>query len=119
MSKRPTARSRERSALRRAGSSSGASFRLDPPMSFRAGVIPGRRILVVHGVLGRVAWRRLVRRSWLLAARVSRAGTWMRVRRIVAVVAIASRPARSAISPAARVRLNAMTARIGSGYLTT
>ena len=34
----------------------------------------------------------------------------MRVRRIVAVVALASRPARSAVSPAVRVRLNAITA---------
>ena len=32
-------------------------------------------------------------------------------RRIVAVVALASRPPRSAMSPAARVRLNAITAR--------
>src|SRR3546814_5065483 len=38
------------------------------------------------------------------AERASRAGTWMRVRRIVAVVAFANRPARSAITPAVRVR---------------
>lgn len=50
---------------------------------------------------------RVIRR----ADRASRAGTVMRVRRIVAVVALASRPARSAISPAVRVRLNAITAR--------
>ena len=37
-----------------------------------------------------------------------RAGTWMRVRRIVAVVAFASRPPRSASVAAARVRLNAI-----------
>ena len=44
------------------------------------------------------------------AERASRAGTWIRVRRIVAVVALASRPTRSAMIPAVRVRLNAITA---------
>ena len=50
-------------------------------------------------------------RMILRAERASRAGTEMRVRRIVAVVALARRPARSARMPAARVRLNAITAR--------
>lgn len=45
------------------------------------------------------------------AERAMREGTAIRVRRSVAVVALAKRPAWSAITPAVRVRLNAMTAR--------